>query len=100
MASWCKVCKAAAQEQSRQRNPDYDKNRYLEQKHKVLAMHQLRRVVKHGRLPEDLDPDELQFVRRLGKTAVFRAGDEMVKIRNARVSREEWCHMKHQEGVG
>jgi hypothetical protein len=95
LASWCKGCKAKAQAESRQRNPEYDKDRYLEQKDRALAMKQLSYVVKHGRMPEDVDVSQLEFLRRLGKIAIFHTSTELIRIRNGNVSREKRIHEEH-----
>lgn len=91
VTSWCKACKADAQAESRRRNPEYDKDRYLEQKDRALSMKQLRYAVKHGRMPKGIDVSQLQFLRRLGRIAIFYTSDELVRIHNGNVSREDRC---------
>lgn len=93
-ASWCKHCKAQAQAESRRRNPAYDRDRYLEQKDRALAMKQLTYAVKQKRLPKDIDVSQLQFLRRLGKIAIFYTSSELVRIHNGVVSREKRLHVK------
>lgn len=97
-ASWCKTCKRQAQAESRRRNPEYDKKTYQKRRDRELAMKQLRYVSRLGRLPADLNPDEMQFCRRQGKIAFFRTSREQVKIHNGIVSREKWLHVEHRRG--
>ncbi len=47
---YCKGCKAAAQRETRRRNPGYDKEYYRQHPEKAIARVRVRRAVKQGRI--------------------------------------------------